>query len=195
MAKEKVSKSLILLILAMVLFAVLAAVFYFLDKRFDNEVFFVLFVTMLTIFYHFAMRLAVGEVITLLYAKREFKYDAGWYRLSCFEKAFYRKINLKKAKKNALTAKPWQFDINERTYDELLHNMTQAEVVHEIIMVLSFVPVLFSIRFGAVWVFVITSVFACIIDMYFVMIQRYNRPRVLVLKRKMDNAKKSAPLC
>ena len=73
MAKEKVSKSLILLILAMVLFAVLAAVFYFLDKRFDNEVFFVLFVTMLTIFYHFAMRLAVGEVITLLYAKREFK--------------------------------------------------------------------------------------------------------------------------
>ncbi|WP_432651579.1 hypothetical protein [Huintestinicola sp.] len=194
-AVGKVSKSLILLILAMVLFAVLAAVFYLLDKRFDNGVFFALFVTFLTVFYHFIMRLAVGEIITILYAKKEFRYEAKWYRQSRFEKFVYKKIDLKKHKRNAITAKPWQFDINERTYEELLHNMTQAEVVHEIIMVLSFVPILFSFRFGALAVFVITSVFACLIDMYFVMIQRFNRPRVLALKRKMDNAKKSAPLC
>lgn len=192
MSKGKASKSLILLIIAMVLFAVLAAVFYLLDKRFDNGVFFAMFVTMLTVFYHFAMRLAVGEVITLLYAKREFRYDAKLYRLSRFEKFIYKKINLKKHKRNAITAKPWQFDIYERTYEELLHNMTQAEVVHEIIMVLSFVPILFSIPFGAIWVFVITSVIACLIDLYFVMIQRFNRPRVLALKRKMNKEKNSA---
>lgn len=195
MSKIKASKTFIILILAMVLFAVLAAVFYLLDKRFDNGFFFAMFVTFLTVFYHFIMRVAVGEIITLIYAKRDFRYNANRYRQSRFEKALYKKINLKKAKKNALTAKPWQFDINERTYDELLHNMTQAEVAHEIVMVLSFVPILFSLRFGALGVFVITSVFACLIDLYFVMIQRFNRPRVLALKRKMDKSKNSAPLC
>lgn len=194
-ASGKVSKALVLLILSMALFVSMTAVFYYLDKKLDNDVCFSLFVTCLTVSYHFIMRLAVGEVITLLYAKREFRYDAKWYRQSDFEKHLYKKIGLKKRKATAITAKPWQFDINERTYDELLHNMTQAEVVHEIIMVLSFVPILFSVRFGALTVFVITSVFACLIDMYFVMIQRFNRPRVLALKKKMDKAKNSAPLC
>lgn len=188
MSKEKTSKTLILLIIAMVLFAVLAAVFYLLDKRFDNGVLFAMFVTFLTVFYHFFMRVAVGEIVTLIYSKREFHYEAKWYRQTRFEKFIYKKINLKKRKRNALTAKPWQFDVNERTYEELLHNMTQAEVAHEIVMVLSFVPILFSIRFGALEVFVITSVVSCLIDLYFVMIQRFNRPRVLALKRKMDKA-------
>lgn len=186
---EKLSRTLILMILAVLLFILAAAAFYRLAEKYDNDAFYSLFVTFLTISYHFAMRLAVGEVITLLYARREFNYEARWYRQSSLEKLFYKKIGLKKRKKTAITAKPWQFDINERTYEELLHNMTQAEVVHEIIMVLSFVPILFSIPFGALGVFIITSVIACLIDMYFVMIQRFNRPRVLALKRKMERCK------
>ena len=189
---DRLSKTLILLILAVLLFISLTAVFYFLSEKYDNDVCYSVFVTFLTISYHFIMRLAVGEIITLIYAKREFRYEAKWYRQSRFEKSVYKKIGLKKTKKKAITAKPWQFDINERSYEELLHNMTQAEVVHEIIMVLSFVPILFSIPFGAIWVFVITSVIACLTDLYFVMIQRFNRPRVLALKRKMDKEKNSA---
>lgn len=51
--------------------------------------------------------------------------------------------------------------------------------MHRIIMVLSFVPLLFIIPFGEPAVFAITSVAACLIDCTFVIIQRYNRPRVL----------------
>lgn len=56
-----------------------------------------------------------------------------------------------------------------------------AELVHEIIVVLSFVPILASIPFGGLVVFVITSVLAACFDAIFIAIQRYNRPRIVKL--------------
>ena len=64
--------------------------------------------------------------------------------------------------------------------------MTQAEVVHEVIMVLSFAPLMLIPRYGAAVVFSVTSVLACLVDGLFVMIQRFNRPRVLRLKEKAE---------
>ncbi len=64
---------------------------------------------------------------------------------------------------------------------ELLHNMMQAELVHRIIMLLSFVPLLFIIPFGEPAVFIITSLASAALDGCFVIIQRYNRPRVIRL--------------
>ena len=57
--------------------------------------------------------------------------------------------------------------------------MCQAELVHETITVLSFVPVLFAIWFGQLPVFLITSLLAAAFDMQFVILQRFNRPRVI----------------
>ena len=65
--------------------------------------------------------------------------------------------------------------------DELLHNVAQAELVHRIIMVLSFGPLLLIIPYGVPMVFVVTSIVAALIDLQFVIIQRYNRPRVMKL--------------
>ena len=48
-------------------------------------------------------------------------------------------------------------------------------------MGLSFVPLVLIIPYGVPAVFILTSVFACLIDLQFVMIQRYNRPRVIRL--------------
>ena len=59
--------------------------------------------------------------------------------------------------------------------------MCQAEIVHEIIIVLSFVPIIFSIWFGELLVFIITSVISALIDSIFVMLQRYNRSRIIKL--------------
>ena len=59
-----------------------------------------------------------------------------------------------------------------------------AELVHEGIIVLSFAPILASLAFGATWVFVLTSVLAACYDMLFVVMQRYNRPRILRLMEK-----------
>lgn len=56
----------------------------------------------------------------------------------------------------------------------------QSETVHEVNMLLSFVPLLFSIWFGSLDVFLITSCGAAL----FVIMQRYNRPRLMRLMRR-----------
>ena len=48
-------------------------------------------------------------------------------------------------------------------------------------MVLSFVPVAFSVWFGSLGVFLITSFAAFLFDSVFVILQRYNRPRLMRL--------------
>ena len=68
--------------------------------------------------------------------------------------------------------------------------MCQAETVHTIIAVLSFVPLLFSLRWGAFAVFLITSLLSASFDLLFVIMQRFNRPRVLrmVQREQKKNA-------
>lgn len=57
--------------------------------------------------------------------------------------------------------------------------MCFAEAYHEVCMVLSFIPIIFSIWWGEVWVFFWTSLGGAVFDSLFVLIQRFNRPRVL----------------
>ena len=56
--------------------------------------------------------------------------------------------------------------------------MCGAEVVHEIIMLCSFLPLLMVPLFGEFWAFFITSLLSALFDSLFVMAQRYNRPRL-----------------
>ena len=69
--------------------------------------------------------------------------------------------------------------------------MCCAEIVHEVNVAVSFVPVVLSVVIPAlqstVLVFVLTSVAVAIFDMLFVIIQRYNRPRMLKLMRRRQN--------
>ena len=71
--------------------------------------------------------------------------------------------------------------------------MKAAELVHEVIIVLSFLPVTAAVPFGALPVFVITSLLATCVDAAFVMIQRYNRPRVVRLV-KLSKGKRGKKL-
>lgn len=77
------------------------------------------------------------------------------------------------------------FDPQVHTWAEIAQAMCQAELVHETIAALSFLPIVESIWFGTYPVFIVTSVFAAAFDMLFVMIQRYNRQRIMkLLKQK-----------
>ena len=118
---------------------------------------------------------------------KAFPQDRLGFRLYSFEEGLYQKLKVKSWKTRVITAKAEQFDLNQVSPEELLHNVMQAELVHRIIMVLSFIPLLLIIPFGDPLVFIITSIAACLIDGVFVIIQRYNRPRVqryLTLARK-----------
>lgn len=141
-------------------------------------------VTSGTIFYHLAVRLAIGSLVDAKYHNR-MDYTRKWFQEKAFEKKLYKKLNVRKWKKWLPTFNPQDFNLENRSLEEIIQVTCQAEVVHEVIMPFSFVPILFSIWFGSLEVFVITSCAAFLFDGIFVIIQRYNRPRLMrLLKRK-----------
>ena len=73
------------------------------------------------------------------------------------------------------------FSLELHSMEEIVMAMCQSEIVHVIIVVLSFVPLLFYIWFESFAVFLITSLLAAGFDMMFVVMQRYNRPRKIKL--------------
>ncbi len=142
------------------------------------------FVTMLTAFYHFAMRVIVGETVTCWFHRHPVHGTAKWFQERKFELRFYRLLQVKKWKKYIITAKPKQFDLKQRSPAELYFYMLQAEVVHTLIIPLSFLPLFLSIPYGKPVIFTVTSLLAALIDLSFIVVQRYNRPRVEKLLKK-----------
>ena len=122
--------------------------------------------------YHFSMRLLVGYLVPPVKGK------AKWFRPKKWEAPLYRFLRVKTWKKHLPTYDPRQFSMREHSPEQIVRNMCGAEVVHEIIIACSFLPLLMVPLFGAFWVFFITSLLAALIDSLFVMAQRYNRPRL-----------------
>ena len=184
---RKTSKNMIRMIGIDILMVLTTVFFEILYRKYGQGWMLSVYVTFLTISYHFVMRLAVGEFVTVRYRNRKFDLNSIGFRMYAFETAFYKRLKVKQWKKNILKAKPEQFDIRENSMEMLLHNMAQAELVHRIIMVLSFVPLVLILPYGAPVIFILTSLFSCFIDLQFVIIQRYNRPRVIKLLEMAKN--------
>lgn len=145
-----------------------------------------LYVTSLTTAYHFIMRLIVGEITEKICSTLKLNPNSLGFRIRPYEAELYKTLRVKVWKKSAMTVKPEKFDLRSKSMEDVLHNMMQAELGHRIIMILSFVPLLLIIPYGAPMVFLVTSIVACLIDLKYVIIQRYNRIRVqrIMSKRK-----------
>lgn len=79
------------------------------------------------------------------------------------------------------------FDKSLHSLEKIAQATCQAELVHEVIMGLSFAPMLLCKKFGAVGVFWVTSILAALVDGAFVIMQRFNRPRLIrILQKKKD---------
>ena len=111
-------------------------------------------ITLGTISYHLVMRLLVGGIVTIT------------------------------MNNHLPTYAPESFSPEKHTFDEIAQAMCQSEIVHEINMVLSFPPLLASLWFGSFAVFCITSIAAACFDLLFVIVQRYNRPRIVKIAEK-----------
>ena len=137
-----------------------------------------------TIAYHFVMRLIVGLAFHAT-MQNQADYRKRWYQVSKREMAVYEKLKVKQWKRRMPTYEPALFDPRLHTWEEIVQAMCQAELVHETIAVLSFLPILAGIWFGEYPVFIVTSVLSAACDMVFVIMQRYNRQRVMkLLNRK-----------
>lgn len=144
-------------------------------------------ITALTFFFHFTMRLAVGAVIPALFRKR-LNPEHFWFRQRPFEAKLYRFLKLRRWKGNMPTYNPREFDLEENTLPQIIRNSCSAELVHECIMVMSFLPLALIPIWGAPGVFLCTSVLAALFDSVFVMMQRYNRPRLMRLAARQKGA-------
>ena len=171
------------IIVTTALTATLTVTFACLYIAFSQAVFLTLAITAGTFFYHFAMRLAVGYLVNLI-AKNRIRYCDFWFRERKFERKLYAFLQVKKWKKRMPTYSPEKFSVKERTLEEIVNETCIAEIVHEAIILLSFLPLAAALFFGEFFVFLATSVAAALIDSVFVIMQRYNRPRLVALLKR-----------
>ena len=128
--------------------------------------------------YHFAIRLAVGTIVDLI-MKNQADHQNAWFREKSFENKLYKLLRVRVWKKHIPTYSPDTFDINQNTVKEIIGATCQAEIIHEIIMLFSLLPIAVIPFFGGAAAIVITSVLAMMLDSVFVILQRYNRPKLV----------------
>ena len=182
---DLVAKKMKLMALLSSLITIFCAILY---KNSGNDLFLTLMITFGTTAYHFVMRLFTGLIINLL-LKNHVDYRKRWFQVSAIEQKLYKKLKVKKWKGKMGTYDPDCFDNKIHSWDEIAQATCQAELVHELIIVLSFVPVIAAVPFGALPVFIITSILAACVDAVFVIIQRYNRPRVIKFLNNFEKNK------
>lgn len=138
-----------------------------------------LFITALTFWYQFEMRSFVGNYLIKMIPK--FQINSKWFRQTNLERKLDKLLKVKQWKKHVKSYNPMEFDTRRYSLKQICSHMHQAEMIHEIIFVLSYIPILFSIWVGDTWIFVITSILASLIDLSLVIVQRYNSNRILKL--------------
>ncbi len=172
-------KMIVLSLLFLVALSAFGISYYFVRK----SILFTLTIVYGTCFYHVAMRLVVGHGIDLFF-RNKMNYNRRWFRERRFESKLYKFLRVKKWKKHLPTYNSEYYDVRKHSVEEIIQATCQSEIVHEVNMILSFVPVIFTIRFGSLAAFLITSSIAFCFDGIFVIIQRYNRPRLRRLLKR-----------
>ena len=140
-------------------------------------------ITFGTIAYHFIIRLMVGTVVDMI-MHNKVDYHKKWYQASDIEMKLYQKMKVEKWKNKMPTFNEDTFDVSKHSWDEIVQATCQSELVHEINVIFSFLAIVASVRFDSFWVFFITSMLGAMYDLMFVIMQRFNRTRILKMKRK-----------
>ena len=139
-------------------------------------------ITFGTTCYHFSMRLLVGWIVP--YVTKSIDPNCRWFQPRPWEASFYTALSVKNWKRKLPTYSPEQFDLSTNTLSQVIRNTCNAELVHEVIILFSFLPLTFTAWFGSFPVFLITSLAAALFDSIFVIAQRYNRPRLVRILKK-----------
>lgn len=159
----------------------------------EVRIFYTLGIVALTVCFHFSIRLVIGGLIDYK-LKNNVDYTLDWFEQKSFEKPLYKTLRVKNWKDNLPTANEDYFSLKNHSLEEIIMAGCQAEIVHELCAVSGFLTLFFAIPFGDLWVFLITAVVGAAYDLLFVIIQRFNRPRLMKafkmeMRLKMTNNK------
>lgn len=163
-----------------VLTTIIAIVFSYIYITINKSVYLTLAISFGTTAYHFIMRLVIGCIINWIMHNKA-NYNNNYFKTKKLEQKIYKLIKVKKWKDKMPTYNPDFYSTEKHSLEEIAMVTCQAEIVHELIIIFSFVPVLFTLWFDSFWVFMITSIISALIDTLFVIMQRYNRPRIIKL--------------
>ena len=156
-------------------------------KIYINEVVLWTGIVAFMIMYHFWGRIIMGNVSKLF--QMHISYKQWWFKERRFEKGLYKLLRVKEWKGKALTYNPELFSLKNYSLEEIANTMTKAELDHWINEIISITTMFFAIPWGAFEVFLIQTIVAMIFDSQFIIIQRYNRPRIVRILEKEKNQK------
>ncbi len=137
-------------------------------------------ITSMTVCYHFTVRLFIGNIVDAV-MRNEADWRKPWFRQRAFEEKLYKKLKVKRWKDRLPTIDENAFKLGKQPIERIIGATCQSEVIHELDVLASLAAILFAVPFGDLWVFLITSILGAAFDMIFVIMQRYNRPRLLKL--------------
>ena len=143
------------------------------------------------IVYHLWLRLIMGNVTKLF----KLSYKMKWFKEQSFEKHLYKLLKVKKWKGKALTYNPELFCLKNNTYTQIAYSMTKAETDHWINELISLSSLLFAFIWGKFPIFLVSCIAAMLFDGQFIIIQRYNRPRILKLASMHHKKENKAVKC
>lgn len=135
--------------------------------------------------YHMLMRFLSPVLLGMVF-HRQYNCNAAWFQPKPWEEKLYRRLKVHKWKGRALTYAPDEFSLRLHTLEEIINNMCHAEAVHELIVVLSLGSMVFAVPFGSFAAFAVTAVLAALFDSMFIVIQRYNRPRLMQIAQRRN---------
>lgn len=164
---------------------ILCAVLYSIS---DMGVLLTLAITFGVTCYHFSVRLFIASVIDERF-HNHMDYTRKWFQPHPLEENLYKKMKVKQWKDRMPTYNPGSFSSKEFSFKEIAQATCQAEVIHEINAVISFLPLFLVPFFGSFLTFFITSLLAALYDLTFVIIQRFNRPRIWKLIKRQEKRK------
>lgn len=159
---------------------IITIIFSYIYITINKSIYLTLAISFGTTAYHFIMRLVIGCIINWIMHNKA-NYNNNYFKTKKLEQKIYKLIKVKKWKDKMPTYNPDFYSTEKHSLEEIAMVTCQAEIVHELIIIFSFVPVLFTLWFDSFWVFMITSIISALIDTLFVIMQRYNRPRIIKL--------------
>lgn len=144
-------------------------------------------ITFLVTLYQLGMRLIVGNLIE---PHLKINPNNSWFRVGKREQHLYRLIKVKRWKKFLPTYSPAKYDPHQHSLTDLIQTMCLAEVDHEIMFAFSYLPIILIILFGDPVIFISSSVIVSLIEIPFIILQRFNRQRLVAIKHRKERTMK-----
>jgi len=187
MKKNKISGPAVFMYSVIALTALVAAACFYIyySGLFKSGVILWTGIVTFMILYHFGLRIAMGEVTKLF----KINYSHFWFKPLSFEKKLYKLLRVRKWKDKVLTFDPKSYDFKNRTLEQLATTMSKSELDHWINEIISVTSIFFTFIWGCFPAFFITAILAMIFDAQFIVVQRFNRPIVLKLNKKLQEKK------